>query len=144
MEETVFGGEHHSGRPARPVWNAMFNGLCGRCPKCGNGKLFASFIKTVEVCENCGERIDHHRADDLPAYIVVFIVGHLVVGGFMGVEANSTLALWQHLIIWVPLTIILALALMRPVKGAIVGLQWALYMHGFSGDDDKVETHPEL
>ena len=50
----------------------------------------------------------HHRADDLPAYLVVVIVGHVVVGAFMGVEATSTLSTWQHLAIWVPLTIVLA------------------------------------
>ena len=61
----------------------------------------------------------------------------------MGVEATSTLSLWQHLAIWVPLTIGLPLGLLRPVKGAVVGLQWALYMHGFGGEADQIEAHPE-
>lgn len=143
MDETVYGGEHHSGRPARPLLQAMWNGLRCRCPKCGQGRLFASFLKTVPACEHCGERLDHHRADDLPAYLVVVIVGHIVVGGFMSVEATSNLSTWQHLAIWVPLTIVLALAMLRPVKGAVVGLQWALYMHGFGGETDHLDTHPE-
>jgi len=37
-----------------------------------------------------------------------------------------------------------SLALLRPVKGAVVGLQWALHMHGFGDEADRVETHPEL
>jgi uncharacterized protein (DUF983 family) len=86
----------------------------------------------------------HHRADDLPAYLVIVIVGHVVVGAFMGIEMTSQLSMWQHLAIWVPLTIVLALALLTPVKGAVVGLQWALLMHGFGGQDDAIETHPEL
>ena len=85
----------------------------------------------------------HHRADDLPAYLVVVIVGHVILGAFMGVEATSTLSTWQHLAIWVPLTVVMALGLLQPVKGAVVGLQWALYMHGFGGEDDALETHPE-
>jgi uncharacterized protein (DUF983 family) len=56
----------------------------------------------------------------------------------------AELPMWVHMVVWVPLTIILALALLRPVKGAIVGLQWALYMHGFGGEDDILESHPEL
>jgi uncharacterized protein (DUF983 family) len=56
----------------------------------------------------------------------------------------AELPMWVHMVVWVPLTIILALALLRPVKGAIVGLQWALYMHGFGGEDDVLESHPEL
>lgn len=143
MDETLYGGEHHSGKPARPLWNAMRNGLLGKCPHCGEGRLFSSFVKTVDVCEHCGERIDHHRADDLPAYLVVVIVGHIVVGAFMGVEAATTLSTWQHLAIWLPLTVLLAVALLRPVKGAVVGLQWALYMHGFGGETEQLDTHPE-
>ncbi len=144
MNEQVFGGEHHSGRPARPLWEAMMRGLRGRCPHCGDGKLFASYVKTVDRCEVCSEEIHHHRADDLPAYLVIVIVGHIVVGAFMAVEATTDLTVLQHLAIWVPLTIIGSLALLRPIKGAVVGLQWALYMHGFGGKEDLVETHPEL
>lgn len=144
MEQQVFGGEHHTGRPARPLWTAMKRGLLGRCPHCGEGKLFGSFLKPVQKCEHCGEEMFHHRADDLPAYLVVVVVGHVVIGAFMGVEANYALETWQHLAIWAPLTVILALALLRPIKGAVVGLQWALYMHGFSGEDDLVESYPDL
>ena len=144
MTEQVFGGEHHTGRPARSLGQAMWRGLRSRCPNCGEGRLFRSFVKTVDDCEICGQHLDHHRADDLPAYLVVFIVGHVVVGAFMGVEAGSDMALWQHLAIWIPLTILACVALLRPIKGAIVGLQWALYMHGFGGEEDRIETHPEL
>jgi uncharacterized protein (DUF983 family) len=143
MQDQVFGGEHHMGRVARPLWTAMKRGFMCRCPKCGEGRLFRSFLKTVDRCESCGEEMFHHRADDLPAYLVVVIVGHVVVSAFMAVEANSTLSTWGHLAIWVPVTILMSLALLRPVKGAVVGLQWALYMHGFGGEKDLVEHHPE-
>lgn len=143
MEQQVFGGQHHSGRPARSIWSAMGKGFMCKCPSCGQGKLFSSFVKTVERCGHCDEELHHHRADDLPAYLVLVIVGHIVVGSFMGVEATSTLAMWQHLAIWVPLTIVSSIALLQPVKGSVVGLQWANYMHGFGGDDDLIETHPE-
>jgi uncharacterized protein (DUF983 family) len=143
MEQQAFGGVQHTGRPARQLWEAMKRGFLGRCPHCGEGKLFSSFLTTVERCEHCGEEMHHHRADDLPAYLVVVIVGHIVIGAFMSIEATSTLSTWQHLAIWVPLTIISALALLRPIKGAVIGLQWAYYMHGFGGEEDRIETHPE-
>ncbi len=69
MEEQVFGGENQSGRPARPLWEAMKRGFLGRCPHCGEGKLFRAFVKTADHCSNCGEEFSHHRADDLPAYL---------------------------------------------------------------------------
>ena len=143
MKDRVFGAVSDGGRPARSLMSAMMRGLRGRCPHCGEGRLFASFLKTVDRCECCGTEMHDHRADDLPAYLVVVIVGHIVVGAFMGVEATSTLSTWQHLAIWVPVTIGSALALLRPVKGAVVGLQWALYMHGFGGEEDLIEAHPE-
>ncbi|MBL8576179.1 MAG: DUF983 domain-containing protein [Mesorhizobium sp.] len=144
MEQQVFGGVNHTGRPARPLWNAVLNGLRCRCPKCGEGKLFDGFLKVAPACDRCGEEFHHHRADDLPAYIVVVIVGHVIVGAFMSFEATSTLSTWQHLAIWVPLTIVMAIGMLRPVKGSVVGLQWALYMHGFGGERDALETHPEM
>jgi uncharacterized protein (DUF983 family) len=140
MEQQVY----RAAREQRNTAQAMWRGFLGRCPHCGEGRLFRAFIKTVDSCEVCGEELHHHRADDLPAYLVVLIVGHVVVGAFMGAEVMFELSTWQHLAIWAPLTVIAALALLQPVKGATVGLQWALYMHGFGGEVDHIETHPEL
>ena len=143
MSEHLVVTHEESSRPTRQLREAMWRGFKCKCPNCGSGRLFSSFLKTVDRCERCDQEIHHHRADDLPAYLVIFVVGHIVVGAFMGVEASVTLSSWQHLAIWVPVTIVSALALLKPTKGAVVGLQWALYMHGFGGNGDPLETHPE-
>ena len=143
MEQQIFGGSHVA-RAERPVWESIKRGMLGKCPRCGSGKLFASFLKTVDHCEVCGEEIHHHRADDLPAYLTLVVIGHVIIGAFMGVEAAVNLSLIQHLLIWVPVTILASLALLRPIKGGVVGLQWALMMHGFGGEAEQLETHPEL
>ncbi|MVA98922.1 DUF983 domain-containing protein [Nitratireductor sp. CAU 1489] len=144
MDARKFGGAAATKLSDRPLWQAMKRGFLGRCPHCGQGRLFATFIRTAESCNVCGEEFHHHRADDLPAYLVMVIVGHVIVGAFMGIEAATTLSTWQHLAIWVPITIVSALALLQPTKGAVVGLQWALRMHGFGGPAEELETHPEL
>ena len=144
LKPQTFGGEHHSGRPARPLWEAMKRGILGRCPRCGEGKLFRSFTKSVDACAVCGEEIHHHRADDLPAYLVIVIVGHVVLTAFMAVEMTTDWPMWLHLSVWGVLTLAMALVLLQPVKGAVIGLQWALYMHGFDGKAETLETHPEL
>lgn len=136
--------ESGEGQERRGIKTSMMRGFRGRCPACGGHRLFHSYLKTAEQCHGCKEPFHHHRADDLPAYLVIFIVGHIVVGAFMGVEATTALSTWQHLAIWVPVTIFLSLALLRPIKGAIVGLQWALRMHGFGDKQEVLETHPEL
>lgn len=132
----VFGGDNEmTQRPARSVGQAMWRGILCRCPHCGEGKLFRKYLKCVNECAVCGEDYRSQRADDLPAYLTVVIVGHIVIAGAMVMEASTTLPLIVHLAVWSPLTVLMALALLQPVKGAIVGLQWALYMHGFGGEE---------
>ena len=121
-------------KPHRPVIPAMFRGACNRCMNCGQGKIFDGFLTTRPACSQCGEEFHHHRADDAPPYFTITIVGHIIIPALLIVEVLWRPAIWIHMSIWLPLTIILSLALMRPIKGALVGLQWALYMHGFDPD----------
>jgi uncharacterized protein (DUF983 family) len=117
--------------PARPKWRSIRRGLCGHCPNCGTGKMFRAFLKVADCCPACGEALHHHRADDAPAYFVILIVGHLVVPLALVVEVAYSPPYWLHAMLWLPLTVGLAVGLLQPIKGAIVGWQWANYMHGF-------------
>jgi uncharacterized protein (DUF983 family) len=121
----------------RDVWTALKRGLRGRCPRCGEGKLFRAFLKVDDHCSACGQDFTPHRADDLPAYLVIVIVGHIVVPMALSIETNFAPPVWLQLSIYLPLTLILSLLLLQPVKGAVVGIQWALRMHGFD------EQNPE-
>ena len=111
---------------------ALWRGFAMRCPSCGKGRLFGRFLKVVDHCPACGEVMSHHRADDFPAYLVIVIVGHLLVPTALFVEINYAPPLWLDTLIWLPLTAICAVALLQPVKGAIVGMQWQMGMHGFA------------
>lgn len=140
MEEHVFGGGAETRKePARPIFQAMKRGFLGRCPHCGQGKLFRAFLKVNDRCPECGEEYHHHRADDLPAYLVIVIVGHITVGGVLSFERITDWSSWIHLAIWIPITILMAFALINPIKGSVVGLQWALRMHGFGSTEDEFE-----
>ena len=115
----------------RDLWTAMKRGFRCRCPRCGEGKMFRAFLKTANNCSVCGLDFTPHRADDLPAYLVIVIVGHIVVPLALSIETNFSPPVWMQLATYLPLTLILSLALLQPVKGAVVGFQWALRMHGF-------------
>jgi uncharacterized protein (DUF983 family) len=115
----------------RDVWTAMKRGFRGRCPRCGEGKLFRAFLKVDNNCSACGLDFTPHRADDLPAYLVIVIVGHLLVPVILWVETSYSPPVWLQLSIYLPFTFIASLLLLQPVKGAVVGMQWALRMHGF-------------
>jgi uncharacterized protein (DUF983 family) len=121
----------------RDVWQALKRGLRCRCPRCGQGKLFRAFLKVDNACPVCGQDFTPHRADDLPAYLVIIIVGHIVVPLALMIETNYSPPVALQLAIYLPVTFVASLALLQPVKGAVVGLQWALRMHGFD------EANPE-
>ena len=115
----------------RDLWTAMRRGFRCRCPRCGEGRLFRAFLKVDDHCSACGLDYTPHRADDLPAYLVIIIVGHIVVPVVLWIETNYAPAIWLQMSIYLPFTFISSLLLLQPVKGAVVGFQWALRMHGF-------------
>ena len=115
----------------RGVWSSLVRGLRGRCPRCGEGKLFRAFLKVDNHCSVCGLDFTPHRADDLPAYLAIVMVGHIVVATALLIETDYSPPVALQLAIYLPLTVLMSLALLQPVKGAVVGLQWALRMHGF-------------
>jgi uncharacterized protein (DUF983 family) len=124
-------------RPQRNVWTAMKRGFLCRCPNCGEGKLFRAFLKTADHCPECSQDFTGHRADDLPAYLVIVVVGHIVVPMALWIETNFSPSVALQLAVYLPFTLVASLLLLQPVKGAVVGLQWAFRMHGFD------EDHPE-
>ncbi|MGA7993449.1 MAG: DUF983 domain-containing protein [Bradyrhizobium sp.] len=115
----------------RDLWTAVKRGFRGRCPRCGQGKLFRAFLKVDDHCSVCQLDFTPHRADDLPAYLVIVIVGHIVVPTILWIETDFSPSVPLQLSIYLPLTLVLSLALLQPVKGAVVAIQWALRMHGF-------------
>lgn len=140
MSVTVHRGP--AGISGRDWRQAVGRGLFNRCPACGEGRLFRGWLKPAERCGACGEELHHQRADDLPPYITITIVGHVVVGGLLLAEKYADWSMTAHMIVWPALCVLLSLVLMQPVKGGVIGLQWALRMHGFDGKPDEPERQP--
>jgi uncharacterized protein (DUF983 family) len=111
--------------PSLPT--ALGRGLLGRCPACGKSQIFDGFLKVVRVCSNCGAPLGLARADDAPPYFTILIVGHIVIPLLFVVD-KLELPIWVMSAIFVPLTFALAIGLIRPIKGATVGLMLNLNM----------------
>lgn len=122
----------------RPVQTSMLRGAAQKCPACGTGRLYSSYLKVNDTCPTCAEELHHQRADDAPPYFTMLIVGHIVVALVLVVEDLFAPALWVHSVLWGPMILGMSLWLLPRVKGALIGLQWAWRMHGFSGVDDEV------
>ena len=127
----------------RDVLNASLRGMRHTCPACGEGKLYSSYLKVADTCPNCGEELHHHRADDAPPYFTMLITGHIVVGLMLTIAMTYDWPNWLHGIVWPAMVLVLSLWLLPRIKGALVGIQWALRMHGFSGEPDEIEIAPE-
>lgn len=132
--------EVQSARRPRVVWQAIWNGMKCRCPNCGKGKLFRAYLKVADSCSECGEELKWHKADDLPPYIAIIIVGHVIIGIMMELKSVAPQQPWVYLATMVPLALIMPLAMLPSVKGAVVGLQWANYMHGFDPAHRPADT----
>jgi uncharacterized protein (DUF983 family) len=125
----------------RNPWNAALRGAMCRCPNCGEGQLFRAYLKVNDECPNCGEVLKHHRADDLPPYVAIMIVGHLLVGVMLHLELAMHISALTYLYIMIPLAVVLPLAMLPSIKGAVVGLQWAHRMHGFAPANERSDHY---
>lgn len=128
--------------PNRPTGQALLRGAMQTCPKCGRGSIFKAYLKVSDHCGDCGEALHHQRADDAPPYFTMLIVGHFAVAGVLALEQAYKPSPWIHAAIWLPFTLIASLWLLPRVKGALVGLQWALRMHGFGRDETESHFQP--
>ena len=130
---------HHSLAP-RDTGLALRRGFMGRCPNCGEGHVFRAYLKVRDACEVCGEELHHQRADDAPPYLTILVVAHII--GFIMVPVLTLyedIPFWVQATLWPGLVLVLSLTLLPRIKGALVGLQWALRMHGF-GDHPETTT----
>ena len=99
-------------------------GLKGRCPRCGEGRLFSGFLTVGERCGVCGLDYSFADAGDGPAVFVILIIGFVVVGLALWLEVAYSPPLWLHFILWVPLALVLCLTALRLIKGVLITLQY--------------------
>jgi len=101
-------------------------GMRGRCPRCGEGKLFSGFLGLQPRCQACGLDFSFVDAGDGPAVFIIMIVGFIVVGLALFVEFTFAPPYWVHAILWIPLVLGLSIGLLRPLKGFLIAQQ---YLH---------------
>ncbi len=99
-------------------------GLRGRCPRCGEGKLFQGFLTLRPACERCGLDYGFADAGDGPAVFVILLGGALVVFAALITEVVYQPPYWVHAVLWLPLILIVTLAPLRPMKGLMIALQY--------------------
>ena len=99
-------------------------GLRCKCPRCGKGSLFTGFLTIREKCPVCGLNYSFADSGDGPAVFIMLIVGFIVTGGALLVEAIYSPPYWVHAALWFPLAIGLSLGILRPFKATLIALQY--------------------
>lgn len=102
-----------------PVLAAMF----GRCPSCGEGRLYRGYLNLVETCDVCRARISDAHAEDAPVTFILVLVGGIGMAGIIVSIVKYDLPAWLVLAIWIPLIVAMSLLIMPPFKGALTALQ---------------------
>jgi uncharacterized protein (DUF983 family) len=102
----------------------VMRGLRGRCPRCGEGKLFSGFVSLRPRCTHCGLDFDFADAGDGPAVFVILIGGALVVFAALITEVVYQPPYWVHAALWLPMILLLTLGPLRPIKGVLIALQY--------------------
>lgn len=126
-----------AGAPMQPAalpssgLEAVARGAQGRCPRCKKAKLFRRFLKPMARCLACGQDWTHQQADDFPAYVSIFVTGHIMAPVIIALVRDAGLPIAALVAIILPLALALMIGLLQPAKGAVIALQWWFGMHGF-------------
>ncbi|MDR3512536.1 MAG: DUF983 domain-containing protein [Caulobacteraceae bacterium] len=104
--------------------NPFVAGITCRCPRCGEGDMFDGYLKLSARCEACGLDLRAADSGDGPAVFIILIVGMIASFGALFTEFTIHPPIWVNLLIWLPITAILTLALLRPFKGVMIAMQF--------------------
>ena len=96
----------------------------GRCPRCGQGKLFSGYLTLRSSCDVCGLNYAFADSGDGPAVFVILIIGFVIVALALGVEVAYQPPYWVHAVLWLPLLLVLSLGLLRMIKGWLIAQQY--------------------
>lgn len=114
----------------RPLMPALRRGVRRKCPRCGEAPAFSGYLRITKECASCGLGLGEIRADDFPPYVTIFLVGHIIVPLLLLSEKQWAWPMWLHMAVWPAATLVLTLAFLPFIKGAVLGLMWSLKLRG--------------
>ncbi|HEX2580793.1 MAG TPA: DUF983 domain-containing protein [Dongiaceae bacterium] len=91
-----------------------------RCPRCGRGRLYRGVLALRSPCEICGLDLTSIDAGDGAAAFAIFALGALLMPLVLWLELAYAPPLWVHAVLWVPITLLAAVAILRPIKAFLM------------------------
>lgn len=111
-------------QPPASLTQTVLRGLACKCPRCGEGKLYAGFLTLQPECESCGLNYAFIDTGDGPAIFIIMIAGAVVVGSALTVEIKYQPPFWIHAALWLPLVLATTLLPLRAMKALLIALQF--------------------
>jgi len=100
--------------------SSIILGLKRRCPRCGEGRLYKSFLVIADKCDRCDLDFSEFDSGDGPAVFIIMITGFVIVGLVLYVEVAFRPDYWVHAVLWLPLSVALPLVLLPILKAWLV------------------------
>lgn len=110
----------------KQIIQGLARGTLHRCPNCGKGSIYQSYLKVKDHCSQCGLSLKDYPADDTPPYIVISLVGTVVVPLVFLTDYIWDMSELMLMLIWLPLSMLFILLTLPPIKGSVIGVLWAL------------------
>jgi uncharacterized protein (DUF983 family) len=107
-----------------PPISPFVTGFAGRCPRCGEGRVFAGFLTVAPKCDVCGLDLGFADTGDGPAVLVSLLAGFVVLGLALAVEVSYEPPFWVYAVVFIPLTLVVCLGMLRPLKGFLIASQY--------------------
>jgi uncharacterized protein (DUF983 family) len=116
----------HSDSNSLTKTSIIVRGCLERCPKCGEGKLFKSYLKQNDACPVCGEDFSRFRADDGPAWLTILITGHIILPFAIYWSMHDVMPQWLALLLLLAMTLLCVFLLLPRSKGFFISVLWLL------------------
>jgi uncharacterized protein (DUF983 family) len=108
------------------ISSCLWRGILRRCPQCGKGRLFQSYLNRQEFCDHCGESFEGLEAEDGPAWLTIALTAHLVIPLLILLENKTTLSYWLESLILCLFTLICVLLILPIAKGVFIVFLWLM------------------
>jgi len=119
-----------------PAQSPVSTGLGCKCPRCGKGKLLKNLLDVRDTCDHCGLDLTPHDTGDGAAVFVILFLGAIVVGLAIWLEVAFEPAVWVHLVVWLPVTGIGSIVMLRPVKSILIAMHYKNLRHKYETGND--------
>lgn len=114
----------HTSESSDKFRRILRSGWKGFCPRCGDGRMFRSWLKLNERCPACGLDYRFASPDDGPAFFSLCIVAFPLMFVVVWLQVRFEPPFWVHLVTSFPLMVLGCILPLRPLKGWLVAAQY--------------------